>query len=98
MATSLWLTGASYAFLWPLLAILAGQAVTFAVPRGGPIAVLASWLGSVPLLLLHTMIFPGLFDGLNLRMAALLMIPVVLVAAALVPMAGQVLTALRAAA
>jgi hypothetical protein len=89
-ATSLWLPGASYAFLWPLLAILAGQAVAFLVPRGGAVAVLASWLGAVPLLIIHTMILPGLFVGLNLQMTALLMVPVVLIAGALVPMAGQV--------
>jgi hypothetical protein len=89
-ATSLWLPGASYAFLWPLLAILAGQAVAFLVPRGGTVAVLASWLSAVPLLIIHTMILPGLFVGLNLQMTALLMVPVVLIAGALVPMAGQV--------
>ncbi len=89
-ATSLWLPGASYVFLWPLLAILAGQAVAFLVPRGGTVAVLASWLSAVPLLIIHTMILPGLFVGLNLRMTALLMVPVVLIAGALVPMAGQV--------
>jgi hypothetical protein len=90
VATSLWLPGASYAFLWPLLAILAGQAVAFLVPRGGTVAVLASWLSAVPLLIIHTMILPDLFVGLNLRMTALLMVPVVLIAGALVPMAGQV--------
>ena len=37
-ATSIWMPGASYAFVWPLLAILAGQAVAFLVPRGGPVA------------------------------------------------------------
>ena len=35
-ATSLGMPGASYAFVWPLLAILVGQAVAFLVPRGGP--------------------------------------------------------------
>jgi hypothetical protein len=90
VATSMWMPGVSYAFLWPLLAILAGQLVAFLVPRGGIAAVLASWLGAVPLLIIYMMILPGLFDGLNLRMTALLMIPVVLVAAALVPMAAQV--------
>jgi hypothetical protein len=38
------------------------------------------------------MILPGIFDGLNLRMAVPLMIPVLLAAGALVPLAGQVLT------
>ena len=90
VATSIWLPGASYAFAWPLLAILAGQAVAFLVTRGGIIALLASWLGAVPLLVIHLMILPGIFHGLNLRMAGPLMIPVVLVAGALVPMAGQV--------
>jgi hypothetical protein len=91
VATSLWLPGASYAFVVPLLAILAGQAVDFVVPRGGRVALLAAWLGAVPLLLIHLMILPGLFHGLNLRMSALLMIPVLLFAGALVPLAGQVL-------
>jgi hypothetical protein len=91
VATSLWLTGASYAFVWPLLAILAGQGVSFLVPRGGTAALLASWLGVVPLLVIHAMILPGIFHGLNLRMAAPLVIPVLLVAGALVPLAGQVL-------
>jgi hypothetical protein len=90
VASSVWLPGASYAFVWPLLAILAGQAVAFTVARGGFLALLASWLGVVPLLVIHGMILPGIFHGLNLRMAGLLMIPVVLVAGALVPLAGQV--------
>jgi hypothetical protein len=92
VATSLWLPGASYAFLWPLLSILAGQAAGFGVARGSLIALLASWLGVIPLLLTHLMILPGLFHGLNLRMAALLAIPVLLFAGALLPMAGQVFT------
>ncbi len=90
VATSLRMPGVSYALLWPLLAILAGQAAAFLVPRGGMAAVLSSWLGAVPLLIIYMMILPGLFDGLNLRMTALLMIPVVLAAAALVPLAAQV--------
>lgn len=82
--------GLSYAFAWPLLAILAGQAVAFLAPRGGMAALLASWTAAIPLLIVHMMILTGLFDGLNLRMTALLMIPVVLIAAALVPVAAQV--------
>jgi hypothetical protein len=92
VATSLWLPGASYAFVWPLLAILAGEAMAFVVPRGSVIALLASWLGAIPLLITHLMILPGLFHGLNLRMAALLVIPVLLFAGALIPLAGQALT------
>ena len=80
VATSLGSPGMSYAFAWPLLAILAGQAVAFRVPRGGRAAVLASWLGALPFLIIHMMILPGLFDGLNLRLTALLMVPVVLAA------------------
>ncbi len=91
VATSLWLPGVSYAFLWPLLAILAGQAVAFVLAKGSTIALLASWLGATPLLLTHLMILPGLFQGLNLRMAAPLVIPVLLFAGALLPVAGQVL-------
>jgi hypothetical protein len=92
VATSLWLPGASYVFLWPLLAILAGQAVAFVVAKGSVVALLASWLGAVPLLLTHLMILPGLFHGLNLRMAAPLAIPVLLFAGALLPVAAQVLS------
>ncbi len=90
VATSLRMPGVSYAFAWPLLAILAGQAVAFLAPRGGMAALLASWTAAIPLLIVHMMILTGLFDGLNLRMTALLMIPVVLIAAALVPVAAQV--------
>jgi Peptidase family M28 len=90
-ATSLQMPGASYAFVWPLLAILLGQAMAFLVPRGSPVALVASWLGAVPLLVLQLMIIDGVFNGLNIRMAPFLMIPVVLVAAALVPVAAQVL-------
>jgi hypothetical protein len=90
-ATSLRMPGASYAFAWPLLAILAGQAVAFLVPRGGAIALIAAWLGAVPLLVIQLVIIDGIFDGLNIRLASLLMIPVVLTAAALVPLAAQVL-------
>jgi hypothetical protein len=90
VASSLWLPGASHVFLWPLLMILAGQAVSFLV-RGGTVALLASWIGAVPLLVIDVPILPGLFEGLNLRMAAPLMIPVLLVTGALVPLAGQVM-------
>jgi hypothetical protein len=81
--------GASYAFVWPLLAILLGQAVAFLVPRGHPAALVASWLGAVPLLVLQLMIIDGTFNGLNIRLAPQLMIPVVLVAAGLLPAAAQ---------
>jgi len=91
VATSLGLPGASYAFLWPLLAILAAQAVAFALAKGSAIALLASSLGAMPLLLTHLMILPGLFQGLNLRMAAPLVVPVLLFAGALLPVSGQVL-------
>ena len=90
-ATSIAMPGASYAFAWPLLAILIAQAVAFLVPRGSPVALVASWLGAVPLLVLQLMIIDGIFNGLNIRLAPLLMIPVVLVAAALVPAAAQAL-------
>jgi hypothetical protein len=90
VATSLWLTGASYAFLWPLLALLAGIAVSFLLPRGALIALLFAWLATVPLLVLHMAILPGIFNGLNLRMAAILMVPVVLTGSALLPLAAQV--------
>jgi len=89
--TSLWLPGASYAFLWPSLAILAGQAVAFVAAKGSTVALLASWLGAMPLFLTHLVILPGLFHGLNLRMAAPLVIPVLLFAGAVLPVAGQVL-------
>jgi hypothetical protein len=92
VATSLALPGASYAFVWPLLAILAGQAVSFMVRRGGTIALIASGLAAIPLLLTQLMILPGIFDGLNLRMAAVLVVPVLYFAGALVPLAGQVLS------
>jgi Peptidase family M28 len=88
--TSVYMPGASYAFVWPLLGILAGQTVAFASGRGRPIALIAAWLGSIPLLLIHPMIIDGIFNGLNLGLAPLLMIPVVLAASALVPMAGQI--------
>jgi hypothetical protein len=91
VATSVYLPGVSYAFLWPLLAILAGQAVTFAAKKGSTIALLASWLGAMPLLLTHLVILPGLFHGLNLRMAAPLVLPVLLFAGALLPLVGQVI-------
>jgi hypothetical protein len=91
-ATSLWMPGASYAFVWPLLAILLGQAFAFLVPRGRPDALVASWLSAVPLLVFQLMIIDGIFNGLNIRLAPFLMIPVVLVAAALVPVAAQTLS------
>jgi hypothetical protein len=89
--TSLLLPGASYVFLWPLLAILAGQAASFVLPRGATIALLAAWLGATPLLILHMTILPGILQALNLSMAAPLMLLVVLAASALVPLAGQAL-------
>ncbi len=90
-ATSVWMPGASYAFVWPLLAILTGQTVAFLLPLGRSAALVASWLGAVPLLVLQLFIIDGVFNGLNIRMAPLLMIPVELVAAALVPVAAQAL-------
>jgi Peptidase family M28 len=91
VGTSIKMPGASYAFVWPLLAILAGQAVAFVVPRGSVVAMVASWLGVVPLLVFQLMIVEGVFNGLNIRLAPYLMIPIVLVAVAMVPVAAQVL-------
>jgi Peptidase family M28 len=88
---SIWMPGASYAFVWPMLGILLGQAAAFLVPRGHPVALVASWLGAVPLLVLQLTIIDGTFNGLNIRMAPFLMVPVVLVAGALVPLAAQAL-------
>ena len=45
--------------------------------------------GAVPLLVFQLMIIDGTFNGLNIRLAPFLMIPVVLVAAALLPAAAQ---------
>src|SRR6185312_11951123 len=90
-ATSIKMPGASYAFVWPLLFLLAGQAVAFLVPRESAIALVASCLCAAPLLNLHLAIIDGIFNGLNIRLAPLLMIPVVLVAAALAPVAAQAL-------
>ncbi len=87
--TSVYMPGASYAFVWPLLGILTAQAIAFVVGRGRPIALIAAWLGSIPLLLIHPLIIDGIFNGLNLQLAPLLMIPVVLAASALVPVAAQ---------
>jgi Peptidase family M28 len=94
-ATSLLLPAASYAFVWPVLGILAGQAVSFALPRGRAVAVLAGTLGAVPLLVLDLTLLPAVFDSLNLRLAALLMVPVVLVELALVPWAGQLIATME---
>jgi hypothetical protein len=91
VATSLALPGASYAFVWPLLAILAGEAVSLFVRRGGGIALAASWLGAIPLLVIQLTILPGIMSALNVPMSGPLMVPVVLVGAALLPLAGQVL-------
>jgi hypothetical protein len=92
-ATSILFPPASYAFVWPVLGILAGQAVSLAVPRGGAIAVFAASLGAIPLLVLQVMLLPGVFDALNLRLAALLMVPVLLIGLGLVPLAAQVIAA-----
>jgi hypothetical protein len=89
--TSLLLPGASYAFVWPLLGILAGQAVSFALPRGGTMALVAAWFGAVPLVVIHLTILPGIFNALNLNRAPWLMIPVVMLATALLPIAAQAL-------
>ena len=92
IAASLWLPGASYAVLWPLLAILAGQAASFVQPCPNTIALVSAWLGVVPLLVLHVAFLRGVFNGLNLTVAAPLMVLVVLLGTALVPLASQVLT------
>ena len=47
------LPGVSYAFVWPLLAILAGQAVAFLTAPGRVGRLAASWLAAVPLLVIH---------------------------------------------
>jgi Peptidase family M28 len=93
--TSRLLPGASFVFVWPLLGILAGQAISFLTPRDSSVALAAAWLGAVPLLLIDLALFPGLFNALNVRMAALLMLPVVLFASALLPLASQVTTHAR---
>jgi hypothetical protein len=91
-ATSQFVPGVSIAFVLPLLAVLTAQAVCFLVRLGSGPALLAACLGAVPLLIIHLTILPGIFNALNLRMAALLMLPAGLSASALLPLAGQLST------
>ncbi len=54
-------------------------------------ALAAAALGAVPLLVIQLTIIAGTFDGLNLRLSQYLVVPVVLTAAAMVPVLAQVL-------
>ena len=88
VSSTRWIPGASYLFVWPTIGGLVGLCVAMVLPRGAIVGRYATLLGALPLLLLMTPMLQSSFESLSLRMAALLMTPVVLFLGALLPLLG----------
>ena len=79
LATAFWLPGASYLFVWPTSGRIARPLHSRASSRPDhPMAWVATFLGSMPALLLVAPLIRTTFDGLSLPMTAPIMVLVVL--------------------
>jgi hypothetical protein len=90
LVTAVWLPGGSYLFVWPVLFGLLGLGVSFRVRDDSALGWLAPLLGLIPTLVLVPPLIRAAFDGLGLRLAALVMLMVVLLVGALLPLLGPV--------
>ena len=68
LATAFWLPGASYLFVWPTLGGLLGLSISSRCRPVHPLASAATFLGSIPALLLVAPLIRTTFDGLSLPM------------------------------
>jgi hypothetical protein len=87
-ATAVWVPGASYLFLWPTLAGVAGLGVSSRSRPGSAVGWTATVVSSLPTLLLLPPMIRATFDGLSLRMTAPIMILVVLFVGTMLPVLG----------
>jgi hypothetical protein len=95
LATAFWLPGASYLFVWPTLAGLAGLGVSSRSRPGSALAWGAAVLASVPSLVLLPPLIRETFEGLSLRMAAPIVILVVLFIGTMLPILGPLVAVER---
>jgi Peptidase family M28 len=95
VATALWLPGGSYLFVWPVSFSLLGLGASFLSRDGSLLAWAVPLLGAIPALLLMPPLIRAAFDGLGLRLAAPVMLPVVLFLGAVLPLLGPVIAAGR---
>ena len=91
LATAFWLPGGSYLFVWPTLGGLLGLAISSRFSSGSPLASAATFLGSIPALLVVAPLIRTTFDGLSLPMAPPIMVLVVLFSGALLPLWGPLI-------
>jgi Peptidase family M28 len=90
LATAYWLPSASYLFVWPTLGGLLGLYMSSRLPPGAPTASAATFVGSIPSLILLAPLIRTTFDGLSLPMAQPVMVLVVLFSGALMPLWGPI--------
>jgi hypothetical protein len=88
LATAFWLPGASYLFVWPTLGGLLGLSLSSRLPPGSSVAWVATFLGSIPALLLVAPLIRTTFEGLSLPMTAPIVVLVGLFTGAVMPLWG----------
>ena len=85
------LPNASYLFVWPTLGGLLGMNISRRLSPGSPIGSAATFLGSIPSLVLLAPLIRTTFDGLSLPMVQPVMVLVVLSIGALMPLWGPLI-------
>jgi hypothetical protein len=88
LATSFWLPGASYLFVWPTLAGLLGFGISLHLQPGSALSWVMISLCSIPSLVLLPPLIRATFDGLGLSMTVPIMILVVLFTGTTIPLLG----------
>jgi hypothetical protein len=95
LASALWLPGGSYLFAWPALFGSLGLGASLLIKEGSAPGRVAIFLGSLPALILMPPLILNTFESLGLRMAALLMILVVLFLGGILPLLEPIAVSTR---
>jgi hypothetical protein len=85
LASAFWFPNASYLFVWPTLGSLLGLGISRRLSPRSPLAAAATFLGSIPAVILLAPLTRTAFDGLSLPMVQPVIVLVVLFTGVLMP-------------
>jgi hypothetical protein len=91
LASAYWFPNASYLFVWPTLGSLLGLGISSRLSPRSPLAAAASFLGSIPSLILLAPLTRTALDGLSLPMVQPVIVLVVLFTGVLMPVWGSLI-------